>query len=547
MPHTAGPTPGSSTGSHLEAHIPILLTAAHSMHAVSAHMLSTAVPPVAAPIALDTVSLRTAAHLNTSSINLATALDAGSWILAGGATEIQNAAHAFMATEIQNADSFSGTTTAGGVPTVQPPTFPPPPTTPDLPMPEVPAPSGAIDAEYISMLANSGTGDGPHTAAAQFWTTTGHSLTQISDVLAVARDALRNGWQSPDAEPAHAALQRFHAWIDDTSKSATQLGHDWHTHIQGWQRFKQNIPTTQDARQVKANLLQSMADNAANGGLSTPEVVHWGNQYADQNTTAQTELNAYDGTQSTMSPRPDPGDPPPIASTGPPRTDGAAKPPPGTLQDRLTDDPALKGLNDPKAIMTAMMAAAAGAAGGFGALTQAGKGIFQPIGALPQQLAQQVSQIGQMAKAASPNATNLARKTPSPASAKKAGGGGGAGKGGGGGTKPAGLGGGPKLTPPPTAVPATPATLAIRGVAPPATNIPRGGAPMGMMPPIGALAAGQGGNQKDKARNKDLFPDSPEFDDDQEHAPAVLGAKPEPTKPKPTYDRKLSTAPLKRD
>jgi hypothetical protein len=65
-----------------------------------------------------------------------------------------------------------------------------------------------------------------------------------------------------------------------------------------------------------------------------------------------------------------------------------------------------------------------------------------------------------------------------------------------------------------------------------------------MMPPMGAMgAAGRGGNQKDKTRNKELFPDSPEFDDDQEHAPAVLGAKPEPIK-KPSYDRKIGSAPI---
>lgn len=529
-------------GSHVEAHIPVMLTAAQSMQAVSAQMLSAAVPTAVPPAGLDEVSLKAAARLNSRAMNLVKTLDSGSWVLAGGAVEVENAAHSFLAKEAENAASFSGTAGAGGVPAPQLPAFPPPPTVPDLTMPDVPAPPGAIDAEYTSMLVNGGSGDAPHTAAAEFWTNTGQSLAEVSDVLGVARDALRNGWQSPDAEGAHSALQKFHAWVDDTGKSATQLGQDWSTHVEGWRRVRSNIPTPQDASQTKQNLVQAMDDNAANGGMSTPQVVHWGNEYTQQNTTTQTEMAAYDAGESSAPAFADPGAPPPISSAGPPRVDGVPRPAPGPLKDRLTDDPALKGMQDPKTMMTAMLAAAAGAAGGLGA---AGKGLLQPIQQIPQQIAQQVSQISQMAKGASAaNAASLPHKATTATPAKKAGGGGG-GKGGGG-TKPAGLGGGARLsTPPPTAVPAMPAGPAV--VRPPAAGAGApGGAGMGMMPPMGAMgAAARGGNQKDKTRNKDLFPDSQEFDDDdQEHAPAVLGAKPEPVK-KPSYDRKIGSAPLK--
>lgn len=183
-------------GSHVEAHIPVMLTAAQSMQAVSAQMLSAAVPTAVPPAGLDEVSLKAAARLNSRAMNLVKTLDSGSWVLAGGAVEVENAAHSFLAKEAENAASFSGTAGAGGVPAPQLPAFPPPPTIPDLTMPDVPAPPGAIDAEYTSMLVNGGSGDAPHTAAAEFWTNTGQSLAEVSDVLGVARDALRNGWQS---------------------------------------------------------------------------------------------------------------------------------------------------------------------------------------------------------------------------------------------------------------------------------------------------------------------------------------------------------------
>ncbi|MFW3120331.1 hypothetical protein MMAG44476_21552 [Mycolicibacterium mageritense DSM 44476 = CIP 104973] len=465
----------------MEAHIPVMLTAAKSMQAVSAQMLSAAVPTAVPPAGLDEVSLKAAARLNSRAMNLVKTIDSGSWVLASGAAEVESAAHSFLAKEAENAGSFSGISIGGGVPAPQMPAFPPPPTIPDLTLPDVPAPPGAIDAEYTSMLVNGGGGDAPHTAAAEFWTTTGRSLTEVSDVLGVARNALRSGWQSPDAEGAHSALQKFHAWVDDTGKSATQLGQDWSSHVEGFRRVRSNIPTPQDASQTKQNLVQAMDENAANGGMSTPKVVHWGNEYTQQNTTTQTEMGAYDASETSAPAFADPGAPPPISSAGVPRVDGVPRPAPGPLKDRLTDDPALKGM-DPKEMMTAMLAAAAGAAGGLGA---AGKGLLQPIQQIPQQIAQQVSQISQMAKGASaPNAASLPHKAAA-APAKKAGGGGG-GKGGGG-TKPAGLGGGARLsTPPPTAVPAMPAGPAIVRPAVAGAGA-AGGAGMGMMPPMGAM------------------------------------------------------------
>ncbi|WP_142386879.1 PPE domain-containing protein [Mycobacterium hubeiense] len=548
MASTAGSSgPSAGGGSRVEAHIPVLLTAAKSMQAAAAQMLSAAIPTVVPPAGLDEVSLKAAARLNTRAINLVKSIDSGSWALAGGATEVENAAYSFMAKEAENAGSFSGTGVAGGVPTAQMPAFPPPPSVPDVVLPDIPAPPGVVDAEYTSMLVNGGSGEAPHVAAAEFWNTTGQSLTQISDVLGVAREALRTGWQSPDAENVHAALQKFNAWVDDTGKSSTQLGQDWDSHINGWRRVRNNIASPEEASTTKNNLVQAMNDNAANGGMSTGEVVRWTNEYSTQNTTAQTEMASYNADETSAPPFAEPGAPPPISSSGPPRVEGTPRPAPGTLKDRLTDDPALKGLQDPKAIMAAMMAAAAGAAGGLGAISQAGKGLFQPIQQIPQQLAQ-LSQMAQTAGAA--NAAKSAASVPrkaSPSAAKNAGGGAGGGKGGGG-TKPAGLGGGAKLsTPPPAAVPATPAAPAVRGVAPAAGVGGPSPAGMGMMRPMGAMAGAAGrGDQKDKTRNKELFPDEPFDEDNQEYAPAVLGAKPDPTAPKPTYDRKLGSAPLKK-
>ena len=545
MQSSAGPGAGGSGGggSHVQANIPVLLAAAKSMQAVAAQMLSTAVPTVVPPIGLDPTSLKAFARLNTRAANLVKSIDSGSWALAGGAAEVENAAYAFVAKEAENVGAFSGVGAGGGAPVAALPSFPPPPAVPDIVVPDVPAPPGAVDAEYTSTLVNGGSGEAPHQAAADFWTNTGQSLGQASDVLSVARDALRNGWQSPDAEGAHAALQKFHAWVDDTGKSATQLGQDWGTHVAGWQRVRNNIPTPQQAGQTKSNLIQAMDENASNGGMSTPKVVHYTNEYNQQNATTQGEMTSYDAGENSAPTFSHPGEPPAIAAAGPPRVDGTPMPAPGSLQDRLTDDPELKGLKDPKAIMTAMMAAVAGAAGGVGAIGQAGKGIFGSIQQIPQQIAQQVSKIGEMAQSAAnhPNASNPLLHNAATAP-KKAGGGAGGGKGGGG-TKPAGLGGGARLsTPPPAAVPASPGTPPVR--VPPAAAA---GAPtaagMGMMPPLGAMAgAGQRGNNRDKTRNKDLFPDSPEFDDGEEYLPAVLGAKPEPTKP--TYDRKLGSAPI---
>jgi hypothetical protein len=68
---------------------------------------------------------------------------------------------------------------------------------------------------------------------------------------------------------------------------------------------------------------------------------------------------------------------------------------------------------------------------------------------------------------------------------------------------------------------------------------------MGMMPPM--AGAGGRGSEKNKARNKQLTPhDESQFDSDQEYSTPVLGAPPEPVK-KPSFDRKLGAAPIKRD
>ncbi|WP_207558614.1 hypothetical protein, partial [Mycobacteroides abscessus] len=96
----------------------------------------------------------------------------------------------------------------------------------------------------------------------------------------------------------------------------------------------------------------------------------------------------------------------------------------------------------------------------------------------------------------------------------------------------------------PAAVSATKAMLGGDAAAAAAAgNGGRAGGAMGggMMP--GAAGAGRRGEEKAKARNKQLFPDRPEFDDDQEHAPAVLGEQPKPEAP-PAYDGKLQRAEL---
>lgn len=526
-----------------------MLAAAHGLTAASEQMLSHTVPTVAPPAGLDEVSIRKAAELNGRAAKLIGHLDAGSWNLAGGAMSIVNAALTFEAGEADNVSKFTGTGGGMGAPVAAMPNFPPVPSIPDMPIPDVPAPSGVADAEYYSTLVNSGAGAEPHESAARFWTNTGQSLSQVADVVSTARDALSNGWQSTEAEPAVRALSQFHGWVTDVSRTASDLGNDWSNHAADYRRVKSNIPTPDEAGQTKSNLVQAMDDNMRDGGLSTPRVVQYTGEYNQQNATTETEMTAYSTSQATSSLRgAGPGGPPPITSEGPPRVDGTPRPAPGSLQDRLTDDPAMKDLKDPKAIMTAMIAAATGAVGGLGAISGASKGIFQPIQALPQQVAQQLSSVASMAaKSTAPSSITPPHK-PVTASPPKKGGAVGGGKGGGGGVKPAGLGGGSKLTPPPpAAIPA--ATNATPVMKPPAPGsvgpMAAGGMPGGFMP--GAGMAGRGSQAKDKTRNKALFPDSAEIDNHDPHVPAVLGAKPEPSEPaKPPYSHKVGVIPPKK-
>ncbi len=530
----------TGAGSSVQAEFPLLLAVAESLYAVAMQMLSTAVPTVVPPIALDETSLKAHGRLHARAFNLVQKIDSGAWMLAGAAAELLNSAFAFIAQEADNTGLFNGQS-LGGIGAPQIPAFPPPPGIPDLPVPDIPAPPGVIDAEYTSQLVNGGAGDGPHLAAADFWTNTGQSLTQAAEVIDVLCGSLRNGWLSPDAENVHAALQDFLSWSREMGPAATELGRHWNTHAADWRRTRNNIPTPEEARGVKVRLLDAIQRNMSDGGLSTPEVVDYTNQYTQQNLTTDQEMGVYDSGESGAPPFAGPGVPPEITAGGPPRMDGAARPAPGTLQDRLTDDQGIKGLKDPKEMMSALMSAASGLGGGLGSLGGLGKGLFEPLQSIPQQIAQQVSQFGQMAsKAMDPTAAGLAGHT-MPNTAAKAGGAGG----GGGGVKPAGLGGGARLgTPSGSGVGAAPSAPAVSGVpasATPAAAPAAGG--MGMMP--GAMAgAGARGSEKHSARNKQLSPDDDsQFDSDQEHSPPVLGAPPEPIK-KPSYDRKLGAAPI---
>jgi hypothetical protein len=533
----------TGAGSSVQAEFPLLLAAAESLYAVAMQMLSTAVPTVVPPIALDGTSLQAHGRLHAQAFNLVQKIDSGAWVLAGAAAELLNSALAFIAQEADNAGLFNGHS-PGGIGAPQLPAFPPPPGIPDLPVPDVPAPPGAIDAEYTSQLVNGGVGDGPHLAAADFWTNTGQTLTQAAEVIEVLCGSLRNGWSSPDAENVHAALRDFLSWAREMGPAATDLGRHWNTHAADWRRTRDNIPTPEEARGVKVRLLDAIQRNMSDGGLSTPEVVEYTNQYGQQNLTTDQEMGVYGSGESGAPPFSGPGAPPEITAAGPPRVPGAARPAPGTLQDRLTDDQGIKGLNDPKQMMSTLMSAASGLGGGLGSFGGLGKGLFEPIQSIPQQIAQQVSQFGQMAgKAIDPTQAGLAGLAGHavPNTAAKAGGAGG----GGGGVKPAGLGGGARLgTPSGSGVGAAPSAPAVTGVPASATSAAAPGAGgMGMMP--GAMAgAGAKGSEKRSARNKQLSPDDDsQFDSDQQYSPPVLGAPPEPSK-KPSYDRKIATAPI---
>lgn len=535
----------TGAGSSVQAEFSLLLTAAESLYAVAMQMLSTAVPTVVPPIGLDETSLKAHARLHGRAFNLVQKIDGGAWVLAGAAAELLNTAFAFIAQEADNTGLFNGQS-LGGIGAPQIPAFPLPPGIPDIPVPDIPAPPGVIDAEYTSRLVNGGVGDGPHLAAADFWTNTGQSLTQAAEVIEVLCGSLRNGWQSPDAENVYAAMQNFLTWAHQMGPAATELGKHWQTHAADWRRVRTNIPTPEEASGTKLRLLDAIQRNMSNGGLSTPEVVHYTNEYTQQNTTTGEEMGFYDGGESGASPFTGPGRPPQVAAGGPPRVAGAGRPAPGTLQDRLTDDQGIKQLQDPKSMMSALMGALSGATGGLGSLGGLGKGIFEPIQQIPQQIAQQVAQFGQMAsKGVDPTAANLASHT-MPHAGVKAGGGGG----GGGGVKPAGLGGGARIgTPPSSGVPAAPSAPSVHGVPAFAASaaVPAAAAGgMGMMPAAMAGAGGRGG-EKSKARSKQLTPDEEsQFDSDQEYSTPVLGAPPEPIR-KPSFDRKLGVAPIKRD
>ncbi len=528
----------TGAGSGVQAEFPLLMAVAESLYAVAMQMLSTAVPTVVPPIALDGTSLQAHGRLHARAFSLVQKIDSGAWVLAGAAAEILNSAFAFIAQEADNIGLFNGQS-PGGIGAPQIPAFPPPPGIPDLPVPEIPAPPGAIDAEYTSQLVNGGVGDGPHLAAADFWTNTGQSLTQAAEVLEALSGSLRNGWSSPDAENVHAALRDFLSWAREMGPAATELGRHWSTHAADWRRTRDNIPTPEEARGVKARLLDAIQRNMSDGGLSTPEVVDYTNQYTQQNLTTDQEMGVYGGGESGAPPFAGPGAPPQMTNAGPPRVDGAARPAPGTLQDRLTGDQGAKGLGDPKQMLSTLMSAAGGLGGGLGSFGGLGKGLFEPIQSIPQQ----ISQFGQMAgRAMDPSQTGLAGLAghPMPNAAPKAGG-----AGGGGGVKPAGLGGGARLgTPSGSGVGAAPSAPAVSGVptsATPATTPAAGG--MGMMPGAAAGAGAKGG-EKRSARNKQLSPDDDsQFDSDQEHSTQVLGAPPEPIR-KPSFDRKLGAAPI---
>lgn len=539
----------ASAGGTLHGDFAMMLAAAHSLHAAAAHMLSHAVPTVVPPAGLDEVSIKSSVRLNARAAKLVGHFDEGSWVLTGAAVAIQNAAAALIAQEAENAGLFARAGIPEGAAQFAMPDFPMPPAFPDVPVPDVPAAPGVPDAQYYSTLVNGGAGEAPHAAAADFWRQAGDGMTQAADVIGSARNALAAGWQSPEAEAAHTRLATFHQWAQETGHSASQLGRDWGVHLDNWKTVRDNIPTPEDAGTTKSNLLQAISDNAADGGMSTPRVVSYTNEYNEQNATTSTEMSIYNGSESAPPASLGPGAPPPISSQGPPRVNGIPRPGPGSLQDRLTDDPALKGLKDPKMMMTALMGAVTGAAGGLGAFSQVGKGVFGPLQQIPQQLMQQVSGLSQMAaKAGAPSAATLAAHKPTSGSGLKKGGAGGGGKGGGGGVKPAGLGGGKLAPPPPVGVPAAMTGSPVKIDAPAGPGGGMAGAmPMGGMPMGAAGAAAARDKGKDRQRNKALSPDGQFFDDGpQDHVPAVLGGTPdaEQLPKKPEFERKLGTATL---
>lgn len=534
----------SGSGGTLHANPAVLHVAARSMTVASTQLLSMAAPAVIAPAGADQTSIAAATRLNVRSAMLVAAIDEASWVLAGGATEVMNTANSLAAKDASNAAAYFGTSVPDEAAAAGAPTFPAPPVMPSMSIPTVPGLPEAVDAEWHSRLINGGAGADQVHAAAQHWKNTGQQLVQVADVIDEARRGMQQGWESQNAEVGHAAFARFSSWMRELGHGATQHGQDHETHANNFTRVRDKIVTPDQAVEAKNNWVDAVNENANNGGLSTGKVFAATNEITKQNGDATTHTADYSAQESGSTPAPDPGGPPGISSNNPVRGPGPARPAPGTLKDRLARDPLLgglddklgKGMQDPKQMMSAMMAAV----GGLGAVGGLSKGLTQPFQGLQNFAQQGASQLQNLIK---PQNTNGIKPPSSPlkssgsgAGAKKAGGGGG------GGTKPAGL-GGVRSAPPtsPSSVPATSlaprATVPTGGTGGPALGMTGGGG-MGMAP-AGAGGAGKR-DDKARARNKDLFPDEEHFADDTPHAPAVYGALPDAPEP-PKYDKKLAT------
>ncbi|MDO2986839.1 PPE domain-containing protein [Mycobacteroides abscessus subsp. abscessus] len=551
--------PGSGGGGRLEHNPALLHAGSRQLHVVSTQLLSMAVPKVTPPAGVDETSLARAAELNARAAKLTLAIDAASLVLAGGATEIANTAASFMAQEGNNLAAFASVNpenaglaaAAAGAgaaeeAAAQMPAFPAPPAIPDMSIPSLPALPSAKDAEWHSRLINGGSGPAPLEEAAHHWNNTGRQLAEAVDVVDVARQGIQAGWQSDHSDSSHRALTRFSSYLNDLSKSATALGNDYQTHAASFRKVRDRVPTPDQASGAKDEWVQAVDENMRNGGLSTGRVFAASNEITKQNEDTSTAVAGY--SSEIPSSGSDPGTPPQISANNPTRSPGVTRPAPGDLSRRLAGDKLLGGLDDklgkdmkdPKAMAQAMMAAMGGAMGSLGAIGGAGKSITQPF----QSGLQQLGQIAQgMGKGGAANPAGIRQPTkPSTGGGapKKAGGGGG------GGVKSAGIGGIRNPAPPAVVPAAVSAPKAVVGgeaaAAAAAGSVGRAGAMGGGMMPAGA-GAGRRGEEKAKARNKQLFPDSPEFDDDQEHAPAVLGEQPKPEAP-PAYDGKLQRAEL---
>lgn len=551
--------PGSGGGGRLEHNPALLHAGSRQLHVVSTQLLSMAIPNVTPPAGVDETSLARAAELNARGAKLTLAIDAAALVLAGGATEIANTAFSFMAQESNNVAAYASVnpenaglaaaaSAAGAAEeaAAQMPAFPAPPAIPDMKVPSLPSLPSAKDAEWHSRLINGGSGPGPLEEAAHKWATTGRQLAEAVDVIDVARQGIRAGWESDHSQNSHNALTRFSTYLNDLSKSASALGNDYQAHAASFRTVRDRVPTPDQAAGAKDEWVQAVDENMSNGGLSTGRVVAASNEITKQNGETSTAVAGYSSDMPSSGA--DPGTPPPISANNPTRSPGAARPGPGDLSKRLAGDKLLGGLDDklgkdmkdPKQMAQAMMAAMGGAMGGLGAIGGAGKSVTQPF----QQGLQQLGQLAQgMGKGGAANPAGIkppTKPTTGGSAPKKAGGGGG------GGVKSAGVGGIKNPAPPavvPAAVSATKAVLGGDAAAAAAGNGGRaGGAMGGGMMPAGA-GAGRRGEEKAKARNKELFPDRPEFDDDQEHAPAVLGEQPKPEAP-PAYDGKLQRAEL---